>query len=143
MLTYYRILPSFFFLFVSLELHPQHIEIPRLRVESELQLRHTPQPQQRQIQAVTVTYTAAQRNTGSLAYWARPGFKPTSSWILGGFLTTEPQLKLWQSVLKKHPGESGLGEAKRAGHRGFLGQWKYPIWSYNQRYMSLHMCSHP
>ena len=29
-----------------------------------------------------------------LHHWARPGIKPESSWILVGFVTTEPQWKL-------------------------------------------------
>ena len=31
-------------------------------------------------------------NAGSLTHWVRPGIRPTSSWILVGFVTTEPQL---------------------------------------------------
>ena len=48
-----------------------HMEVPRLEAESELQLQPTPQPQQLWI----------------LIHWARPGIKPTSSWIQVGFLT--------------------------------------------------------
>ena len=33
-------------------------------------------------------------NTKSLTYWTRPGIKPTSSWILVGFITAEPQWEL-------------------------------------------------
>ena len=52
------------------------------------------QPQQCKIQAVSVTYTTTHGITGSLTHWARPGFNPSSSWILFGFLTTEPQWEL-------------------------------------------------
>ena len=45
------------------------------------------QPQQRQIQATSSTYTAAYGHARSLTCWARLGIKPTSSWILVGFLT--------------------------------------------------------
>ena len=40
------------------------------------------QPQPHQIRAAFATYTTAHGNTGSLTPWARPGIKPTSSWIL-------------------------------------------------------------
>ena len=59
--------------------------IPRLGIKSELW--PTSQPQQHQIQAESATYATAHGNTGSLSHWARPGIKPTSSWILVGFLT--------------------------------------------------------
>ena len=54
----------------------------------------TPQPQQCQIQATSATYTTAHSNTESLTHWAKPGIEPTSSWILVGFVTSEP----WQEL---------------------------------------------
>ena len=42
-------------------------------------------------QAASVTYTAAHSNAGSLTHRVRPGIEPTSSWILVGFITAEPQ----------------------------------------------------
>ena len=48
-----------------------------------------PQPQQWGIWAASVTYTATHGNARS-----RPGMKPASSWILVGFITTEPQQEL-------------------------------------------------
>ena len=33
-------------------------------------------------------------NTGSITHGVRPGIKPTTSWILVGFVTTEPQQEL-------------------------------------------------
>ena len=33
-------------------------------------------------------------NAGSLINWVRPGIEPSSSWILVGFITTEPQWEL-------------------------------------------------
>ena len=45
------------------------MEVPRLGVESELQL-------------------------PALTHWARPGMELTSSWLLGGFVTAEPQWEL-------------------------------------------------
>ena len=48
--------------------HPQHMEVLRLGVESELQLPTTPQPQQCQIPATSVTYATAHGNIGSLTH---------------------------------------------------------------------------
>ena len=56
------------------------------------------QPQQYRIQAASVTYTTAHGNTSSLTHWVRPGVKPSSSWILVGFVTAEPQWEL-QSIV--------------------------------------------
>ena len=83
-----------FVLFVCLFLGPQvwHMEILRLGFKSELQLPPQPQPQPQQCQ--TQAYTTAHSNTRSLKHWARPGIKPTSSWILVGFVSAEPQWKL-------------------------------------------------
>ena len=41
-----------------------------------------------------LTYTTAHDNTGSLTHWAKPGIKPTTSWFLGGFVSTVPQREL-------------------------------------------------
>ena len=41
-----------------------------------------------------VTYTTTQGTTSSLTHWERPGIEPTSSWILVGFITAEPQWEL-------------------------------------------------
>ena len=48
--------------------------------------RPTPQPQPHGIQAASATYTTARGNAGSLTHWARPGIKPTASWILVRFV---------------------------------------------------------
>ena len=42
----------------------------------------------------SVTYTTAHGNTCSLTPWAMPGTEPASSWILVGFVPTEPQQEL-------------------------------------------------
>ena len=42
----------------------------------------------------SVTYTTAHSNARSLIHWARPGIKPLSSWILVGFVITEPWWEL-------------------------------------------------
>ena len=47
-----------------------------------------------QIGAVVASHSHS--NAGSLIHWARPGLKPSSSWILVGFVTSEPGRKLLQ-----------------------------------------------
>ena len=42
----------------------------------------------------SATHTTIHGNAGSLTHWLRPGIKPRSSWILVGFITTEPQREL-------------------------------------------------
>ena len=66
----------FFFFFCFLEQHGQNMEVPRLGVESELQL---------------PAYPTAHSNPGYLTHWVRPGIEPAFSWILVGFITSEPQ----------------------------------------------------
>ena len=43
---------------------------------------------------VSATYTTAHGNAESLTHWMRPGIEPTSSWILGTFVSAEPQQQL-------------------------------------------------
>ena len=70
----------FFGLWSFLGLHLQHVEVPRLGVESELAgLPH-------KIQAASATHTTAHGNAGSLTRWARPGIRPTSSQTLVRFI---------------------------------------------------------
>jgi len=82
--------PLFIYLFVYLFLlfkaTPQHMEVPRLRVEWSCSCCPTPQPQQLRIQAMSKTYTTAHGNAGSLTHWARPGIKPVSLWMLVRFI---------------------------------------------------------
>ena len=51
-----------------LGLHPQHMEVPRLEVKSELCRQPTPEPQQHGIPAMSATYTTAHGKTGSLTH---------------------------------------------------------------------------
>ena len=44
--------------------------------------------------AVSAAYTTAHGNARSLMPWARPGMEPASSWVIVGFITTEP----WQEL---------------------------------------------
>ena len=58
--------------------HPRHMEVPRPGLNLNYSSWPTPQPQPRRICAVFIIYT--------MAHWARPGIKPTSSCILVGFI---------------------------------------------------------
>ena len=81
---------SFFFfpfLFFFLKcLLVQHMEVPRLGTESQLQLLTYATAIASRIQATSATYAVACGNTGSLNHWLRPGIEPTSSrtpyWVL-------------------------------------------------------------
>ena len=84
----YFLLKNFFFGGVFLGPHPQPMKVPRLEVEWELQ------PQPLRIRAASATYTIAHGNARFSTHRARPGIKPTSSWILVRFSTTEPQREL-------------------------------------------------
>ena len=77
---YLNHLGIFFCLFAFLGLHSQH--------------GCQPPPQQCWIQVASATYTTAHSNTGSPTKWARPGSKPTSSWVLFGFISAVPQQTL-------------------------------------------------
>jgi len=59
------------------------------------------QPQQRRILATSAIYTTAQGNAGSLPQWVRPEIKPTTSWLLVGFVSTVPQWELPKYILEK------------------------------------------
>ena len=86
----------FFFFFWFLGLHLQHIEVPPQAGCWIGTAAAILQPQQHRIWAASVTYTTARSKAGSLTHWTRPGIKPasTSSWILVGFVTAEPQREL-------------------------------------------------
>ena len=83
------------------------MKVPGLRVETELQLPAYTTATEHQIQAVSATYTAAHGNAESLT-WVRPGIEPTSSWILVGFITTEPQQELQGNISKDSPLSNSL-----------------------------------
>ena len=85
---------SFFFFFFLFRVTPVTYGIPRLGVNQSCTCWPMPQPQKCRMGAVSVNYTTANGNAGSLTYWARPGIKLKSSWILVGFLTAEPQQEL-------------------------------------------------
>ena len=69
------------FLFLGYFSGPQlrHVAVPGLGTELDLQL---------------LAYTTAHGSTGFLTHWVRPGMELASSWVLVGFVTTEPQREL-------------------------------------------------
>ena len=74
-------------------------------------------PEKLGIQAASATYTTAHGNAGSLTHWARPGIKPTSSWMLVRFVSAE----LWQELPKSL---FGFSLFLFFGHA--CGMWKFP-----------------
>ena len=84
------------FFFCFLGPHLQHMEVPRLGVESELQLLAFTTTQD---PSGTATYTTAHGNAGSLTHWVRPRIEPAFSWILVRFITAEPQWELLDPLL--------------------------------------------
>ena len=70
----------FFFLFCFLGAHPRHMEVPRLGVQLELQLlAYTTATATPDLSGVCDLHHGSCGNAGSLA---RPGIKPSPSWIL-------------------------------------------------------------
>ena len=89
-----------FLFFVFLGLHPWHMEVPSLGVKSELQLpayataTATPDPS-----CVCDSHHSSQHQ--GIFNTQRPGIKPTSSWTLVGFVTTEPPRELQICCFRK------------------------------------------
>ena len=83
---------SFYFLFIFCFLgpNPQHMDVPRLGVELELQLPAYATAIAMSDPSRLCHYTTAHGNDGSLTHCARPGIEPVSSWVLVGFVTTAP-----------------------------------------------------
>ena len=87
-------------LLAFLGLHPRHMEVPRLEVESRATAACLqPQPQQRRIRATSATYSTAHGSAKSLTHWARPGIKPTTSRLLVGFLSFVPRWELLKLLI--------------------------------------------
>ena len=72
----------------------QHMEVPRLKVKSELSSSLTSQPQQRRIWAASATDTTALSSTGSLTHCASPEIEPVSLWILVMFISAKLRQEL-------------------------------------------------
>ena len=90
---------SFFLFLPFFHMHPRHMEVPWLGVDSCRPLKTaadscsylpTPQPQQYQIQAASATYTTACGNAGSSTHWAKSRTESTSSqtwWFVSPWAT--------------------------------------------------------
>ena len=87
----------FFFLFFFLGPHPWHMEVPRLEIELELQLPDYATATWNLSLVCDLHHSSC--NAGSLTHWAGPGIGPKSSWILVGFITSEPQQELHQRLV--------------------------------------------
>ena len=84
----------YYYYFVFLGSCLQHMEVPRLGAELELQLPAYAPATATQDQSHFCNFTRAHGNTGSLTHWTRPGIKLASSHILVGFIIAEPQWEL-------------------------------------------------
>ena len=82
--------------FCFLGLHLQHVEVPRLGIESELQLlAYTTATAMRDLSHV---WNLCHRSFArSLTHWARPGIEPSASLILVGIVT--PLSHIWSSTI--------------------------------------------
>ena len=102
-----------------LGLHLWHMEVPRgrgwisgLQLLTYATVTATPDP------TASVTYTIAHGNLRYLPCWARPRIEPTSSCILVGFVTTEPQRELnffFFLPFRAKPVAHGSSLARRSG----------------------------
>ena len=65
-----------------------------------------------------MTKTTAHSNARSLTHWSRPGIKPTSSWILVGFVSAEPgQELLIHAIWNVDESQKTWGWAKETEHK--------------------------
>ena len=81
-----------FYFCLFLGLHPWHMEIPRLGVKLELQLLACPTATWVLSSICDLHHSSQQHRIPN--HWARLGIEPTSSCILVGFVSREPQPKL-------------------------------------------------
>ena len=95
-LLFSHLLVFILFHFCFLGLHLQHMEVPRLGVQSELQLPvyATATATLWDLSCICDLYHSSRGNVRSLTQWARPGTEPVFSWILVGFITTKPWWEL-------------------------------------------------
>ena len=84
----------FSFFFFGRGAHRQHMEVPRLGVESELQLSAYPTATTKSYPSHSCKPCCMLRQRPILKQLTRPGTKPTSLWILVGFITPKPEQEL-------------------------------------------------
>ena len=77
------------YLFCFLGLHLWHMEVPRLGVKSGLQLLAYTTARAMQDPSHVCHLHHSSQQCQILNHWVRPGIKPTSSWILVRFVTSE------------------------------------------------------
>lgn len=95
----------FFFCFLGPQV--QHIEVPKLGVESELKLlAYAIAMATRDPRHICNPYTIAHGNTRSLTHWLRPGIKAASSWILVGLFPLSYNRNSPDCILKETERES-------------------------------------
>ena len=85
---------SFFFFFLFLHLHLPQMKVPRLGIELKLQLPAYDTAIAMQDPSHICDLHHNSKQCWILNHWARPGIGPTSSWILVGFIASEPQQEL-------------------------------------------------
>ena len=90
----------FVFIFVFLGLHPWHMEVPRLRVQLELQLpAYTTATAMPDLSLVCDLHHSSGQHR-SLTHWVRPGIKAATSWFLVRFISAAPRRELhWVCIL--------------------------------------------
>ena len=95
-----KYLQTIFFFFVFLGPCSQPMDVPRIGVKSELQTPAYATATTTQIQGPSVCdLYCSSWHCQILNPLRRPGIKPTSSWILVWFLTSEPQQELLEGNL--------------------------------------------
>ena len=95
--TYYKIYYVYLYC-IYLGPHLWHMDVPRLGVESELHLLAcTSATGNSRLELHLWPTPHLMAMSDHLTHWARPGIKPTSSWILVRLITAEPrwELQLW------------------------------------------------
>ena len=87
---------KFFFIFCFLGPHSQHMEVPRLGVESELQLQsYTIAIAMPDLSRVfDLHHSSQQCSILNPTHWARPGIEHRSSWFIVRFVSAAPQWEL-------------------------------------------------
>ena len=93
----------FFFFFGFLGPYPQHMEVPRLGVKSELQLPACTTATATQAPSHFCDLHHSPWKHQSLTHWERPRFEPASSWIIVGFFSTARQQELADFGFKPNP----------------------------------------
>ena len=93
-LRYFRSIWFFWGLLFFFRATPGIWKFPGWESTQSCSCQPTPQPQQCGIWAMSQPTSWPKVMPDPLIYWARPGIEPTSSWILVGFATAEPQWEL-------------------------------------------------